>query len=246
MVAAPPVERPPDVVGRAIADRQPEHRAARADQLVERAGVGVDLVGTDRAVPVLDRRVDLEQLLVAEIVAVERVLSRPAGADERCDRPVPGERLVELVVGREVVVDQLSIAIRNQLIRARPGARVRPGEDAVLPPDLHSGDVVLPEDALGQPPVLLPRNVHATVADEQGMHDAVDVAGKGCLFRVQSLALQRAREDRAEHDSGARADERRREQEHVQEGERPLEVAPAPQRLGLVHLRNIGPAARWD
>src|SRR5436305_9015068 len=59
------------------------------------------------------------------------------------------------------------------------------------------------------------------------MHDAVDVAGEGCLLGVESLALQRAGEDRAEHDSGTGADQRRCEQKYAQQRERPLEVAPA-------------------
>ncbi len=85
-----------------------------------------------------------------------------------------------------------------------------------------------------------------TIADEQGVHDAVDIAGESRLLGVESLALQRAREDRAERDSGAGADERRREQEDTEERQRPLEVATAPQQLGVVHRRDIGRAARWD
>jgi hypothetical protein len=31
----------------------------------------------------------------------------------------------------------------------------------------------------------------------------------------------------------------------MEERQRPLKVAPAPQRLGVVHRRNIGRAAPW-
>jgi hypothetical protein len=46
----------------------------------------------------VDRRVDLEQVLVTETVALERVLALCTGADERRDGPVLVDGLVELVV----------------------------------------------------------------------------------------------------------------------------------------------------
>src|SRR3954454_20501578 len=149
-------------------DGKPEHGATRADQAVERSRVGVDLIGPDCAcaVPVLDRRIDLEQLPVAEFVALERVLAVGAGSDECRDRLVLADRLAELVVERETMIDQMPIAIRREPAGARPGARVRPGEDAVPPPDLHRGDVALPQNAAGKLTVLLPGDVNAPVANE--------------------------------------------------------------------------------
>jgi hypothetical protein len=156
------------------------------------------------------------------------------------------DRLAEFVVEREAMVDQVSIAIRHQRAGARLGDRVRPGQDAVPPPDLHRGDVALTEDALGELSVSLPRNVDATVADKQGVLDTVDVAGEGGRLGVESLALQGAREDRPERDARTGADQRRRQEEDTKERERPLEGAPAPQPLAVLHRRNIGGQARWD
>ena len=214
--------------------------------MTECSRIGVDLVGADDAgvVGVLDRRVHLEQVPVAEIVALERVLALASGADERRDRLVRVDRLFELVIEPEVLVDLAAIAVRHQAPAARAGKRVRPGEDAVCLPDLHRDDVRLPEDALGKLGVLAPGDVDAVAANERRLHDPADVAGEGRLLGGECLGVQRAGEDRAERNSCAGADERRGEQKDAQERERPLEVASTPQpHQTLVHSPHIGAVA---
>src|SRR5205807_7015486 len=106
-------------------------------------------------------------------------------SDEVRDRLVLGDRRAQRLVEREAMIDQAPVAIRHEPAGARPGNRTRPGEDATPRPDLDGGDVVLPEDALSELRVLAPRNLDLIVVDEQGVHDAVDVAGERGLLGVE-------------------------------------------------------------
>jgi hypothetical protein len=171
-----------------------------------------------------------------ESVTLEGVLvgGGAAGADERGDRPVFVDCLVELAVERKPAADPRRID-------------VRPGQDAVRLPHLDAEDVVLCPNAVREAGDVVSRDDDVVAADELRADDAVDVARERCPLGAQSLRRQRMGEEPAERGARRCADHRGGEQEDVQERDRPLEVTPAaPQPPPRIHRPYIGRGARCD